>query len=230
MNQISLKTQNIKTLERALAKGQDEIVRSVLNSMREQAYERKRAAARKYEEYKGTGTAAEMVARSSLEQYTKELELVKESARIIRKSLSDKQHVRVNKRINDLNRIQRRNIQSQQAARLQKTTVFEMRRREKVEILFQRLVLENPIYSGSESLREISNEVAKIIGFDVYSNIQAVFDVDRHFESGDEHELIFEVITEKFADRIVDAKNKVSEEDYQKLSELYSELLNIFGG
>lgn len=230
MNKISLKTQNIKTLERALAQGQDEIVRSVLNSMREQAYERKRAAARKYEEYKDTGTAAEMVARSSLEQYTKELELVKESARIIRKSLSDRQHVRVTNRINVLNRIQRRNIQAQQAARRQKTTVFEMRRREKVEILFQRLVLENPIYSGSESLRQISNEVAKIIGFDVYSNIQAVFDVDKHFDSGDEHELIFEVITGKLSDRIIESKNKISEDEYQKLQELYSELLNIFGG
>lgn len=230
MTKISLKTQNIKTLERALAQGQDEIVRSVLNNMREQAYERKRAAARKYEEYKDTGTAAEMVARSSLDQYTKELELVKESARIIRKSLSDRQHVRVTNRINELNRIQRRNIQSQQAARRQKTTVFEMRHREKVDILFERLVLENPIYSGSESLREISNEVKNIIGFDVYSNIQAVFDVDRHFESGDEHELIFEVITGKFANRITESKNKISEKDYQKLTALYSELLNIFGG
>lgn len=218
-------TRTIDKLTKALAEGDKRTVNYEFTVLKRELQKQKRSAQYYEKTYSDTRSAA---ASAQLKSINANLDYINQAQKMANEYIRNPKNIRLNKTVANLNLIDLKYKQLRQEAQTYKTTIINIRATEKVEVLFTRLFLENENYN-SERILSIAEEIKNILPFyDFEQVIRKTFDRAEHYDSGDEHAYIInEAIKGSLADTISSMKNNISSDDYEKLEDYYSEILNI---
>lgn len=222
-------TARIERLTAALAAGERANVNYELTLIKNELQRQKRSAKYYQERY---DDARANVARAELESIERNLVIVKNAEKLAREYLKNPSKIRLNSTITKLNLVDKRIHEIRNIQRETKQTIISIKYGEKVNILFTRLFINNEVYN-SERVFAIGREIKKILpDFDLRSMIKRSFDVDKHFNSGDEQDAIINTAIRGergLAGAIERNRQRLSRDEIERLQGLYNELMQEMG-
>lgn len=162
------------------------------------------------------------VAKAERKEAEKNLNEVKKSVGVIRKYIKSPRYVRINKSVNRLNTYVAKQKAIQEVTKGK--SIITIKATEKMEILITRLIYENTdVYNIDENkLNEIDKITIEHFKWSIKDDILKIFDTEKHFESGDEHDPLYEIVDD-FNKKVKNAMNnkKYSDEALAEIEHAY---------
>lgn len=228
----------------SLERGEIELAKAQLNTLKKSAYNNAYYAEKKYQETMPTG-AEYQVQRGQIRQAQIEKQQVYNAVEEIRNYIDNPEQYkfksersnyyklrRAFQRINYINekkQAERETVRQAQreAGTVIGVTITNIRKTAKINALFENVVFNNSMYNfNAEELEELAARIKDITGYNVLDNFYKHFDIPSHYESGDDGQ------GSAFFDLVTDVSNKLKNmltayRDSEQLSEL-EEQVNKF--
>lgn len=191
------------------------------------------------DKFKGAQLGA---AQARSEELRQDLKNLARQSKVIRKSLENPK-VRINHALNSVNlmlnqrdaektRIERIN-ENRKTRGLKRVTLLEVKATEKMQILTQRLIYENQTYLLNENkidaIQDIFSNIPALSNINIKQDIADIFDVSKHFESGDEYDELKNLF-DSYVGKMTENAEAMTAEEIEEAENAVSALLDGLGG